>query len=423
MTLSRDLYSQLIALANEAANRSDWATAHRYAADAVRWCREHLERRHPELANALVRLAYAESALENPPVMEVRRRVQWGFAVHLREAVSIRRKTLGKHHPAVAEALLQLATTLYQRRSFAESVQPYREYLTIVRATAGKKHPAVAATLGALAVAHHSQSEPEKAERLYRRALGIWAAYPDHPEAATTFSNYGQLRFARGDFAAAREAFGQALSIRRAALGEAPPAVVSDLLNLAAAARMMRAFRDSARLYREALALQQSMVGVAHPAIADTLHWLGLSLVADGCAEEAMEAMCAAVAVDRQCWNVVDTGSNPTERRQLAYGMIRRSQALVMLVFENFQGRPERVAEAFEALVMRKEITLTLARPTLRSAEPESALAAQAFGVTAGKGRTRPSLCRRSSRPRLRSVGGSRRAHPAVAGTRGSAGA
>jgi non-specific serine/threonine protein kinase/serine/threonine-protein kinase len=90
-----------------------------------------------------------------------------------REALAIRRETLGPGHPSVAQSLNNLGM-LYWRSKDLESAEPLlREALELNRTVYGEDHPATAGGLHNVGLVLRDRGSYEEAESLHRRAVEI----------------------------------------------------------------------------------------------------------------------------------------------------------------------------------------------------------------------------------------------------------
>ena len=86
----------------------------------------------------------------------------------------------------------------------------------------GPDHPDVATDLNNLGSLYDTLGDYDKAEPLYKRALGISekALGPDHPDVATDLNNLGSLYDTLGDYDKAEPLYKRALGISEKALGQ-----------------------------------------------------------------------------------------------------------------------------------------------------------------------------------------------------------
>ena len=94
----------------------------------------------------------------------------------------------------------------------------------------GPDDPELSCVLNNLAVLYKYAGEFDRAEPLYRRALGIIELVygPEHPEAATIYHNLGGLEHSRGRYAEGEPYARRSVEIREKALGSDNPAVAAD---------------------------------------------------------------------------------------------------------------------------------------------------------------------------------------------------
>ena len=105
--------------------------------------------------------------------------------------MTIRQKTLGENHPAVAATLNNLAV-LYGKRGKYKDAEPLcKRALEIREKTLGSDHPDVAKQLNNLALLCQNQGKYEEVEKYYQRALEIYESKlgQDDPNVAKTKNN------------------------------------------------------------------------------------------------------------------------------------------------------------------------------------------------------------------------------------------
>ncbi len=116
-----------------------------------------------------------------------------------------------------------LALTLRAEGKLDEAERRLREALEIRRATLGPDHPMVAANLNDLGRVRQDAGDLAGAEDLYRRALAIYA--PDHPWRPITEYNLATVLSARGEHTEALALFRKTLDRDRQLLGDEHPSV------------------------------------------------------------------------------------------------------------------------------------------------------------------------------------------------------
>jgi tetratricopeptide (TPR) repeat protein len=101
-----------------------------------------------------------------------------------------------------------------------------------------------------------------------------------------------------GRYDEAERELGRALELRRAGHDEDGPEVAAVLTNLGNLARNRRAYADALALHREALAIDQRVLGDEHPAIGRHLHNVARLLLVTGKRDEALESYQRALALE-----------------------------------------------------------------------------------------------------------------------------
>jgi serine/threonine protein kinase/Tfp pilus assembly protein PilF len=248
-----------------------------------------------------------------------------------REAVALRKKLLGKEHPAVAKSLNNVGIALYRQGRLAEAETLQREALAMHKEVQGSEHPDVASSLNNLAGVLLDEGKLQEAETLYRQALAMQTKLlgPESPNLANILNNLANtlqdegkpveaetlfrqglamqkkllgnehLEVARslhrlalllqpqGKLAEAESLMRQSLAMRKKLLGGEHPDVAKSLAGLAQVLWAQHKFAEAETLYREALAMQRSLLGAEHPAVADSLRGVANVLFAQGKFAEA----------------------------------------------------------------------------------------------------------------------------------------
>uniref|UniRef100_A0A672L007 Kinesin light chain n=1 Tax=Sinocyclocheilus grahami TaxID=75366 RepID=A0A672L007_SINGR len=124
-------------------------------------------------------------------------------AAHLlNDALSIREKTLGNDHPAVAATLNNLAVLYGKRGKYKEAEPLCKRALEIREKVLGREHPDVAKQLNNLALLCQNQGKYEEVEYYYCRALDIYEKKlgPDDPNVAKTKNNLASCYLKQGKY-------------------------------------------------------------------------------------------------------------------------------------------------------------------------------------------------------------------------------
>ena len=219
----------------------------------------------------------------------------------LERALDARRRTLGDAHPDVAETAVQLGVVLRARGDYQGAERLVREALSTRRNLFGERHADVAATLTVLAEVLYYKGEYARAAEMQREALAVHRAVgADSALLATALVNLAETLRPLGQLEESESLFREALSIRRAALGDDHPHVAATLTSLAAFLRDLGDYRAAEPLLREALATRRQVLGDEHPAVASTLTALAYVLHWQGDYSGAEPLYRQALAIDRR---------------------------------------------------------------------------------------------------------------------------
>ncbi|MFQ5349585.1 MAG: tetratricopeptide repeat protein, partial [Thermoanaerobaculia bacterium] len=196
----------------------------------------------------------------------------------LREALSVRRRALGKDHPAVAQSLNNLGVVLRQRGDYDGAAPLFNEALEMRRRHhAGVNHPDLAESLNNLALLYQERGRYPVAEELMAEAIAIQRAAEggSGAELASLLANMGILLTEVGDWIPAEPPFREALQLRREALGEDHPLVADSLNDLGVFLGIQGDLEAAEELLREALTMRRHSLNPDHPALAESINNLG----------------------------------------------------------------------------------------------------------------------------------------------------
>jgi tetratricopeptide (TPR) repeat protein len=141
--------------------------------------------------------------------------------------LTVKEKTLGASHPALAATLGSFAWCCFQRRRHAEAVVLFKRALAIEEKALCRDHPSLANTLDSLAAVHVEQGRYKEAEALYRRALALREKIlgERHSDVATSLNNLAVLRYVQGRSAEAAPLLLRALAILKERLPAGHPKI------------------------------------------------------------------------------------------------------------------------------------------------------------------------------------------------------
>lgn len=219
----------------------------------------------------------------------------------LREALTLRLRTLPAGDPQTGEALHELGLLAVARGDYAAADSLLRLALGIRQHAFGPRHVELANSMSALAGALTYAGQYAAADSLYRGALKMQRALLGEQSlaVAATSNDLATLLYAQGQYAEAEAMFRAALATRRSLLVEHPH-VSETLNNLAMTLRALDRPAEVEPLYREALALNRKIFGQEHPTVAQSMNNLGVFLSRRGQAEEAVQLIGDALAMNRK---------------------------------------------------------------------------------------------------------------------------
>lgn len=121
-----------------------------------------------------------------------------------REALAMRRRLFGEHHPDIGVSFNNLAVLMHMKGDLEAAEELHRRSVALHRRLFGGEHPAVALVTYNLARLVHYNGELDEAEALYREALAISRrALGPHLYTSRMLQHLARLRAERGDFAEA----------------------------------------------------------------------------------------------------------------------------------------------------------------------------------------------------------------------------
>ena len=174
----------------------------------------------------------------------------------------------------MAESFNNLAE-LYRIMGSYDKAEPlYKRALGIFEKALGPEHPDVATCLNNLAATYESLRSYAEAASLYQRALSIQKKVlgHEHPSLATTLNNLAGLYNSMGSYGETDSLLKQALAIRTKTLGPEHLDVATSLNNLAELYRTMDFYVKAESLYQRALAIFEKALGPEHLDVAKGLN-------------------------------------------------------------------------------------------------------------------------------------------------------
>jgi tetratricopeptide (TPR) repeat protein len=279
--------------------KGDWDGAQQSYAEALAAVVALHPGDHPLVSEALNGVALV--ALERGEFAEAERQFTVALAMD-------RRLHGAEPHADVGRTLWGLGRALLFQQRFDESEAALREALVLRRQTLGADHPLVAGTMNDLATMLYFAGRAAAAEPVYKETADIWRRImgPDHPYVSDVENNLGRLLLERGELRDAEALFANALAIdRKRNVGN--DTIVYPLNNLGLARLGLGDVPSALELFEEALGVAKVrehfvMMGEVAANLADVYLRLGRITEARASLEAARSAF-AAVRPDERTYD------------------------------------------------------------------------------------------------------------------------
>jgi tetratricopeptide (TPR) repeat protein len=217
----------------------------------------------------------------------------------LREALALRRRTLGDAHPAVAASLFHLAESLRARAQYPEAEICYRRSLVLRERLLGPRHPDVAESLNGMGLLYYNRGQYPGAESCFQRALTVWQGARD-PRVATALSHLALLYRDQGRQDLALSLFERAITAQERQLGPEHSDLLGNLNNLADIYRSTGRYARAEQLLKRVLAVNERIMGPDHPLVSTSLNNLAMVYRAEGRNSEAEKLYLRCLAIDEK---------------------------------------------------------------------------------------------------------------------------
>jgi tetratricopeptide (TPR) repeat protein len=216
-----------------------------------------------------------------------------------RQALQLRRTSLGDAHPATALSMSHLGRIFLAERKWADAETLEEGALRIQRGATNHQITDIVFSLNELSVAMKNLGGARRteAERMVREALPLQRSVlgQDSPEVAATLEHLQQVLQSESKLEEAESIGREALALRRKH-PEDPLALATSLIFLGYSVTGQHRAAEAEPLYREAVSIQRKVFGNEHPAVATFLQYLGWNLLnqdklteAEGPLTEALE--------------------------------------------------------------------------------------------------------------------------------------
>ena len=198
---------------------------------------------------------------------------------HLRRAIGLVELRGSPEPLRLADILGALAKVRLHLADRTEAETLYRRSLALRRDVLGYKHYQVAHDQAALGTVI-SESAPDEAERLMRKALAILDEIlegRDHPQLALLLSNLGLHLHRSGQSEEAEAMIRRGLEMERRLTDSDHPSIAASLSNLGIIASDQGRLEEADSLYQEAISIYEKTLGPSHYQFARVLHLIGVN--------------------------------------------------------------------------------------------------------------------------------------------------
>jgi serine/threonine protein kinase/tetratricopeptide (TPR) repeat protein len=219
----------------------------------------------------------------------------WGQANYteaterLKEALAIRDRVLGPHHPDTIDSMLWLSAMLIGRNLEREAEPILQQLLVTQRGLGRENGEAAAQATDLLAQVMEQRNALTNAEALSRQAVEMSQRIfgQESKELAGSLSTLSSIYKKEARLADAEKAQRQALDIRTRVFGPKHVTTAASLHSLAVILRDERQFLEADEKFEAALAIRRKFLDAGHPSIATSLHEYAGSLLDQGKLEAA----------------------------------------------------------------------------------------------------------------------------------------
>ena len=221
---------------------------------------------------------------------------------HALQAVDLRKKALGAHHPETLASMDLLAVIYRNDSQFTAAERIWTELYKYQRTTFGESNTATLKSMHSLAALHRSEGRYKESAALYERVLKLRRRVlgPDDPETMRTANNLAYAYMFLQKHNEARVLHEGNLQRRRRILGAEHPDTLISMSNLALACQQLRRYEEAQTLLGETLTIQRRLLGPGHSSTLTTMLNLGLLLRSLGKLAEAEKVYTEALEHSRR---------------------------------------------------------------------------------------------------------------------------
>jgi tetratricopeptide (TPR) repeat protein/tRNA A-37 threonylcarbamoyl transferase component Bud32 len=254
---------------------------------------------------------------------------------HLRRSLDLRREVLGEAHPLTAQALGQLALSVFNRQDLDRAEALLREAIELGGRVLGGEHADVLELSTELAALLVQIQRLDEAETIARDSLAAYRRMPgpEHPRTGICLWIMGRCALRRGEYDRALALLTEAAAIvkRTAGVGQGAEACT---MALADVHERLGHIDAAESLYREVIDARRKRLGDEHPALAWNLSCLARLLLQrrlDPAAAEPLVRQALAIQQSRKGPDHIDTADVQTLLAEILTAQGAHSQAEPLL--------------------------------------------------------------------------------------------
>ena len=224
----------------------------------------------------------------------------------LSEALAQRRALYGEVNDDTALTLKELAFVIDQNGDLKAAIPLMAEAVAVERGLrGGAPHPALAEAINDMAVLQIDNDQPDEAERLMVESLAMYRRLygEKHADIAMGLTNLALIYWRKGDLDRAETTYREAYAMQRQLLGENHADVAFSLGKIAFVQYEKGHTREGLATLQESLHMYQRLFPGDHPDVARTMNLVGYWLMLDGDYGAADRAVQTALAMRRRLFD------------------------------------------------------------------------------------------------------------------------
>ena len=245
----------------------DYKVAEPYFKQALEIRKKTLGDEHPDVASSLNNLGVLCSNIGDYQSAES----------FYKQSLAIKKKAFGEKHPDLILSLDNLGQLFSDIGDYKSAEPYYKQSLAILKNILGVKHTDYGGGLMRLGILYYNMGDYQVAEPYFKQTLEIYKQNlgEEHPDYAMTLNNLGNLFSDMGDYKTAEPYYKQSIEIYKHSLGEEHPDFAMSLNNLGLLYSDMGDYKAAEPYYKRALEIRKQALGVDHSDYAGSLNNLG----------------------------------------------------------------------------------------------------------------------------------------------------